>query len=73
MAVIIDSKEYLDLLNDSAELYLLGRGGVTNWDWYDESLWGNEEESLDKLKEENRETVRRMEEEYKALIVGLSK
>ena len=52
--VKITLKEYKRLLKKQAELNMLERGGVDNWEWYGESL--NPEystgESLDEVEEE---------------------
>lgn len=36
--VTISKDEYYSLLLDREELNRLGRGGVRNWEWYEDSL-----------------------------------
>lgn len=36
--VVISLKDYNELLDDQRVLHALRRGGVDNWEWYDESL-----------------------------------
>ena len=44
-AIIIPKNEFADLLRDSDKLNRLECEGVDNWDWYDESLNNNDEDS----------------------------
>ena len=44
-AVIIPKNELASLLRDIDKLHRLECGGVDNWDWYDESLNNNDEDS----------------------------
>jgi hypothetical protein len=36
--VLIENTEHIELLDNQRTLYALHRGGVDNWEWYDESL-----------------------------------
>lgn len=47
--VIISREEYYSLLRDSEILARLEAGGVDNWTWYSESIWGpdNDESMAD--------------------------
>jgi len=46
--IIVNKREYQDLVDDSRFLACLRAGGVDNWDWYDEAVrdyydaYGNE-------------------------------
>ncbi len=47
--VTITKQKYYELLCAEAELALLESGGVDNWDWYSESLYGDGDDNLDTL------------------------
>ena len=42
-AIIIPKIELVNLIRDSNKLYCLECGGVDNWEWYDESLYSEED------------------------------
>jgi len=42
--VTIPTKKYNRLLKDSRDLAKLHAGGVDNWEWYSESLYGDEDD-----------------------------
>lgn len=42
--VTISRKEYEDLKDDSKTLAKLHAGGVDNWKWYSESLYGDDDD-----------------------------
>jgi len=50
--ITISINEYIDLLCSSEHLNRLESGGVDNWKWYDESVYGDDNEiSLDDFRE----------------------
>lgn len=54
----ITKMEYLNLLKDSEALRRLENGGVDNWDWYSESLYGTEfQEDFDEWYEATKKKV----------------
>ena len=60
----IDVERYGDLLKKEAQLELLEAGGVDNWDWIGESLYGDHlDKDLHKLEEEIDEWIREELEE----------
>ena len=50
--ITITAQEYFDLKMARERLILLNCGGVDNWDWYGESLYGDDlEENIDAIEE----------------------
>lgn len=49
--ILISKNNLIDLLISQAELRLLESGGVSKWDWYGESLNGNNTIGLKNLDE----------------------
>ena len=56
--LIVLRSKYIELLKDSEKLRRLENGGVDNWDWYEDSLNRDGEDSLE-------EAFEAIEKEYK--------
>ncbi len=56
--ITITAEEYHDLLDKSFQLECLERGGVDNWEWYDESLRPYRNMIRDRENEEARENAK---------------
>lgn len=52
MTITISKKEYFNLKLASAELTLLQCGGVDNWEWYGESLYPDDGDTLEKIEQD---------------------
>lgn len=56
--VTINKKEYFSLLEDSEILKRLENGGVDNWDWFGESIHGDDnDETMDEWEERVRKEI----------------
>ena len=56
--VTINVEEYFDLKLATERLRLLNYGGVDNWDWYGESLYGDAlEENIDVIEKRLRKEI----------------
>jgi hypothetical protein len=53
----ITKEEYVSLLKDAEILLRLESGGVDNWTWYGESIYGEDQQDLDEWEEETRKRV----------------
>lgn len=53
----ITKEEYVSLLKDAEILLRLENGGVDNWSWYGESIYGDEHQDIDEWEEETRKLV----------------
>lgn len=63
--VRISKSDLIDLLISQAELRLLESGGVSKWDWYGESLYGDSTiglKNLDEISEDISEQIYNIEE-----------
>lgn len=56
--ITIPVNEYFDLKMARERLKLLNYGGVDNWDWYGESLYGDDlEENIDAIEKRLRKEI----------------
>lgn len=53
----VDEKRLAELLREEWKLRALERGGVDNWDWYDDSLFPEDNETLDDIEDTSDEKI----------------
>jgi len=59
--VVISKDEYKKLLKSQSRLELLESGGVSNWEWYDDVLYLNGDNSIESIESRIDEEVDSME------------
>lgn len=61
MDIKISAERYLSLLTSEEILCRLNNGGVDNWEWYGESLYGEDCQDLDEWEQKTKQSIEKGE------------